>query len=84
MNFECYEFHMYESAGHGFFYYDKPVYRPEACQDGWEKIFDFLEITFKTANINNINLFLSFLFQIVPSFLLNNIHIYKAPPLSFL
>ncbi len=38
-----YEFHMYESAGHGFFYYDKPVYRPEACQDGWEKIFDFLE-----------------------------------------
>lgn len=38
-----YEFHMYPDAGHGFFYYDRPAYRQQQAQDGWEKIFRFLE-----------------------------------------
>lgn len=37
-----YEFHMYPNAGHGFFYYHRPAYRPEQAVDGWEKIFAFL------------------------------------------
>lgn len=37
-----YEFHMYPGAGHGFFYYDRPAYRPEQAMDGWSKIWDFL------------------------------------------
>ena len=37
-----YEFHMYEGAGHGFFYYDRSVYRQEQAVDGWRKIFAFL------------------------------------------
>lgn len=40
---KSYEFHMYPKAGHGFFYYDKPVYRQEQAVDGWKKIFAFLE-----------------------------------------
>ena len=38
-----YEFHMYDNAGHGFFYYDRPAYRQEQAVDGWKKIFAFLE-----------------------------------------
>jgi carboxymethylenebutenolidase len=38
-----YEFHRYEGAGHGFFYYDRPTYRQEQAMDGWRKIFAFLE-----------------------------------------
>ena len=38
-----YEFHMYQKAGHGFFYYDRPNYRQEQAVDGWKKIFAFLE-----------------------------------------
>jgi carboxymethylenebutenolidase len=38
-----YEFHRYPGAGHGFFYYHRPAYRPEAAVDGWQKIFNFLE-----------------------------------------
>ena len=37
-----YEFHMYEDAGHGFFYYHRPMYRQEQAVDGWEKIWSFL------------------------------------------
>jgi carboxymethylenebutenolidase len=37
------EFHMYPNAGHGFFYYDRPAYRPEQAVDGWKKVFAFLE-----------------------------------------
>jgi carboxymethylenebutenolidase len=33
-----YEFHRYDGAGHGFFYYQAPMYRPEAAMDGWAKI----------------------------------------------
>jgi len=40
---KSYEFHMYPGAGHGFFYYDRPVYRIEQAVDGWEKVFAFFE-----------------------------------------
>ena len=40
---KAYEFHMYPKAGHGFFYYDKPMYRQEQAVDGWNKVFEFLE-----------------------------------------
>ena len=43
---KTYEFHRYEDAGHGFFYYNRPGrYRAEQSLDGWEKIFDFLRRT---------------------------------------
>jgi carboxymethylenebutenolidase len=38
-----YEFHRYDGAGHGFFYYDRPNYRQEQAMDGWKKIWAFLE-----------------------------------------
>jgi carboxymethylenebutenolidase len=38
---KAYEFHRYDGAGHGFFYYHTPMYRPEAAMDGWEKVFSF-------------------------------------------
>lgn len=38
-----YEFQRYDGAGHGFFYYHTPMYRPEQAMDGWEKVFDFLD-----------------------------------------
>ena len=37
-----YEFHMYEGAGHGFFYHDRGAYRVEQAMDGWGTLFDFL------------------------------------------
>jgi carboxymethylenebutenolidase len=36
-----YEFHRYDGASHGFFYYQAPMYRPEQAMDGWAKIFGF-------------------------------------------
>ena len=36
-----YEFHRYDGAGHGFFYYDKPAYRQQQAMDGWQKVFAF-------------------------------------------
>jgi carboxymethylenebutenolidase len=36
-----YEFHRYDGASHGFFYYQAPMYRPEAAMDGWDKVFTF-------------------------------------------
>lgn len=39
---KTYEFHMYPAAGHGFFYYDRPAYRPQQAVDGWQKVFAFL------------------------------------------
>ena len=37
-----YSFHMYEGAGHGFFYYDRPAaFRAEAASDGWAKLWEF-------------------------------------------
>jgi carboxymethylenebutenolidase len=38
-----YEFHRYDGAGHGFFYYDRPAYRQQQAVDGWNKIWPFLE-----------------------------------------
>jgi carboxymethylenebutenolidase len=36
-----YEFHRYDGAGHGFFYYDRAMYRVEQALDGWKKVFAF-------------------------------------------
>ena len=36
-----YDFHRYDGAGHGFFYYDRPAYRQQQAMDAWGKIFDF-------------------------------------------
>jgi carboxymethylenebutenolidase len=40
---KAYEFHRYDGAGHGFFYYNRPAYRQEQAMDGWEKVFAFCE-----------------------------------------
>ena len=37
-----YEFYRYDGAGHGFFYYDRPMYRLEPALDGWQKVLAFL------------------------------------------
>jgi carboxymethylenebutenolidase len=37
-NGKTYEFHRYDGAGHAFFANDRPSYRPEAANDGWERI----------------------------------------------
>src|SRR5499425_1006067 len=39
---KAYQFHRYDGAGHGFFYYDRPMYRLEQALDGWQKVFAFL------------------------------------------
>lgn len=38
---KTYEFHRYDGAGHGFFYYHTPRYRPEQAMDAWAKVFAF-------------------------------------------
>jgi carboxymethylenebutenolidase len=38
---KTYSFHSYEGAGHAFFATNRTSYRPEAANDGWEKIFAF-------------------------------------------
>ena len=38
---KTYEFHVYDGAGHAFFSVNRPAYRVEAANDGWEKIFAF-------------------------------------------
>jgi len=38
---KTYEFHRYDGAGHGFFYWHRPLYRPEQAMDGWSKVFGF-------------------------------------------
>lgn len=40
-NGKKYEFHRYDGAGHGFFYYDRPNYRQAQAMDGWQKVFTF-------------------------------------------
>jgi carboxymethylenebutenolidase len=40
-NDKTFEFHSYEGAGHAFFAVNRPSYRPEAANDGWEKIWEF-------------------------------------------
>ncbi len=36
-----YEFYRYEGAGHGIWYYDKPMYRQEQAMDSWNKALAF-------------------------------------------
>jgi len=38
---KTFEFHTYEGAGHAFFATNRVSYRPEAANDGWQRIFDF-------------------------------------------
>jgi len=38
---KTYSFHSYEGAGHAFFATNRTSYRPEAANDGWEKIWEF-------------------------------------------
>ncbi len=38
-----YEFHRYDDAGHGFWYYNWDAYRPRQAMDSWEKTFAFFE-----------------------------------------
>ena len=38
---KTYEFHRYDGAGHGFWYYDRPAYRQEQAMDSWNKTLDF-------------------------------------------
>ena len=43
-----YEFHRYDGAGHGIWYYDKPMYRQEAAMDSWNKALAFFDRHLKT------------------------------------
>jgi carboxymethylenebutenolidase len=36
-----YEFHRYDGAGHGFFYWHRPLYRIDQAMDGWAKVWAF-------------------------------------------
>ena len=38
-----YEFYRYDGAGHGIWYYDKPMYRQEQAMDSWNKTLTFFE-----------------------------------------
>ena len=38
-----YEFHRYDGAGHGIWYYDKPMYRQEAAMDSFDKVLAFFD-----------------------------------------
>ena len=38
-----YEFHRYDNAGHGIWYYYTPLYRVEQAMDSWAKTFKFFE-----------------------------------------
>ena len=40
-NNKTYDFHRYDGAGHGFFYYDRPNYRQQQAMDGWGKLLEF-------------------------------------------
>ena len=38
-----YEFHRYDGAGHGIWYYDKPMYRQQQAMDSWNKVLEFFD-----------------------------------------
>ncbi|MSQ30573.1 MAG: dienelactone hydrolase family protein [Dehalococcoidia bacterium] len=40
---KTYEFHRYDGAPHGFFYYDRPAYRQQQAVEGWAKVWEFFE-----------------------------------------
>jgi carboxymethylenebutenolidase len=43
-----YTFFRYDGAGHGIWYYDKPMYRQEAAMDSFNKVLDFFDRHLKT------------------------------------
>jgi len=47
---KTYEFHRYDGAGHGFFAVDRPAYRVEAANDGWERIAAFFGTHLQPVN----------------------------------
>ena len=42
------EFHSYANAGHGFFATDRAMYRVEAANAGWERVWDFFDRTLRS------------------------------------
>ena len=40
---KTYEFHRWDGAGHGIWYYDRPMYRQEAAMEGWNITLEFFE-----------------------------------------
>ncbi len=38
---KVHDFHRYDGAGHGFWYYDRAAYRPQQAMDAWQKVFAF-------------------------------------------
>ena len=38
-----YTFHRYDGAGHGFWSYDREMYRPVQAMDSWDKVFEFFK-----------------------------------------
>jgi carboxymethylenebutenolidase len=40
---KTYEFHRYDGAGHAFFDYNRPAYRPQQAVDAWRKVFAFFD-----------------------------------------
>lgn len=40
---KSYEFHRYNGAGHSFFDYGAPAYRPEQAADAWQKVLAFFD-----------------------------------------
>jgi carboxymethylenebutenolidase len=38
---KSHEFHRYDGAGHGIWYWHRPLYRPESAMDGWSKMLAF-------------------------------------------
>ena len=44
-----YEFVRYDGAGHGIWYYDKPMYRQEAAMDSWNRVLAFFDRHLKGA-----------------------------------
>lgn len=45
-----YQFHRYVGAGHGIWYYDKPMYRQEAAMDSWNVVLDFFDMHLKNES----------------------------------
>lgn len=43
-----YQFHRYDGAGHGFWYYHTDRYRPQQAMDAWQKVFQFFEAHLKS------------------------------------
>ncbi len=44
-----YTFYRYDGAGHGFWYYDKPMYRQEQAMDSFNKVMAFFDAHLKTG-----------------------------------